>query len=88
MEDDAMVSLAQKCFAGCLGSEHAGLTFDAEVAVEAAMLRSNGAPAIFDASPFCGGSWLGMRPAHLPNRVTLRWPSPICRIPRPSGVGP
>src|SRR6516164_6628919 len=33
-----MVSLAQKCFAGCLGSEHAGLTFDAEVAVEAAML--------------------------------------------------
>src|SRR5580658_3695356 len=32
-----MVSLAQKRFAGCLGSEHAGLTFDAEVAVEAAM---------------------------------------------------
>src|SRR6516162_4937373 len=28
-----MVSLAQKCFAGCLGSEHAGLTFDAEVAI-------------------------------------------------------
>ena len=38
MEDDAMVS--QKCFAGCLGREHAGLTFDAEVAVEAAMLRN------------------------------------------------
>src|ERR1700674_5885070 len=35
-----MVSLAQKRFAGCLGSEHAGLTFDAEVAVEAAMLRN------------------------------------------------
>src|SRR6516225_2249220 len=35
-----MVSLAQKCFAGCLGSEHAGLTFDAEVAIEAAMLRN------------------------------------------------
>jgi hypothetical protein len=34
VEDDAMVSLAQKCFAGCLRSEHAGLTFDAEVAVE------------------------------------------------------
>ena len=33
VEDDAMVSLAQKCFAGCLGSEHAGLTFDAEVAI-------------------------------------------------------
>src|SRR6202035_1614042 len=40
VEDDAMVSLAQKRFAGCLGSEHAGLTFDAEVAVEAAMLRN------------------------------------------------
>src|ERR1700730_6795105 len=35
-----MVSLAQKRFAGCLGSKHAGLTFDAEVAVEAAMLRN------------------------------------------------
>src|ERR1700726_2611613 len=35
-----MVCLAQKRFAGCLGSEHAGLTFDAEVAVEAAMLRN------------------------------------------------
>src|ERR1700676_312643 len=35
-----MVSLAQKRFAGCLGSEHAGLAFDAEVAVEAAMLRN------------------------------------------------
>src|SRR6516162_958512 len=35
-----MVSLAQKCFAGCLGSEHAGLTFDAEVAIETAMLRN------------------------------------------------
>src|SRR6516225_5223556 len=35
-----MVSSAQKCFAGCLGSEHAGLAFDAEVAVEAAMLRN------------------------------------------------
>src|SRR6516165_809881 len=35
-----MVSLAQKCFAGCLGSQHAGLTFDAEVAVEAAMPRN------------------------------------------------
>src|SRR5260370_37661572 len=35
-----MVALAQKRFAGCLGSEHAGLTFDAEVAVEAAMLRN------------------------------------------------
>ena len=40
VEDDAMVALAQKRFAGCLGSEHAGLTFDAEVAVEAAMLRN------------------------------------------------
>src|SRR5271170_7893303 len=40
VEDDAMVSLAQKRFAGCLGSEHAGLAFDAEVAVEAAMLRN------------------------------------------------
>jgi hypothetical protein len=40
VEDDTMVSLAQKRFAGCLGSEHAGLTFDAEVAVEAAMLRN------------------------------------------------
>src|ERR1700724_4111250 len=39
VEDDAMVSLAQKRFAGCLGSKHAGLAFDAEVAVEAAMLR-------------------------------------------------
>src|ERR1700746_1322590 len=35
-----MVSLAQKCFAGCLRSEHAGLTFDTEVAVEAAMPRN------------------------------------------------
>src|ERR1700732_3666744 len=35
-----MVSLAQKRFAGCLGSEHAGLAFAAEVAVEAAMLRN------------------------------------------------
>src|SRR6516162_8029402 len=35
-----MVSLAQKCFAGCLGGEHAGLTFDAEVVVEAAMPRN------------------------------------------------
>src|SRR6202030_2939075 len=35
-----MVSLAQKRFAGCLGSKHAGLTFDSEVAVEAAMLRN------------------------------------------------
>src|ERR1700724_661925 len=33
VEDDAMVSLAQKRFAGCLGSKHAGLAFDAEVAV-------------------------------------------------------
>src|ERR1700676_5130598 len=33
-----MVSLAQKRFAGCLGSKHAGLAFDAEFAVEAAML--------------------------------------------------
>ena len=40
VEDNAMVSLAQKCFAGCLGSEHAGLTVDAEVAIEAAMLRN------------------------------------------------
>jgi len=40
VEDDAMVSLAQKRFAGCLGSKHAGLAFDAEVAVEAAMLRN------------------------------------------------
>jgi hypothetical protein len=40
VKDDAMVFLAQKRFAGCLGSEHAGLTFDAEVAVEAAMLRN------------------------------------------------
>src|SRR5580700_3353122 len=35
-----MVFLAQKRFAGCLGSEHAGLAFGAEVAVEAAMLRN------------------------------------------------
>src|SRR3984893_12919291 len=40
VEDDAMVCLAQKRFAGCLGSKHAGLAFDAEVAVEAAMLRN------------------------------------------------
>src|ERR1700674_679897 len=40
VEDDAMVSLAQKRFAGCLGSKHAGLAFDAEFAVEAAMLRN------------------------------------------------
>src|ERR1700682_1445805 len=35
-----MVSLAQKRFAGCLGSEHAGLTFDVEVAAESSMLRN------------------------------------------------
>jgi hypothetical protein len=35
-----MVFLAQKRFAGCLGSEHAGLAFDAKIAVEAAMLRN------------------------------------------------
>jgi hypothetical protein len=40
VEDDAMVSRAQKRFAGCLGSKHAGLTFDAEVAVEAAPTTS------------------------------------------------
>jgi hypothetical protein len=35
-----MVFQAQKRFAGCLGSEHAGLAFDAKVAAEAAMLRN------------------------------------------------
>jgi hypothetical protein len=39
VEDDAMILLAQKCFAGCFGGKHAGLAFDAEFAVEAAMLR-------------------------------------------------
>src|ERR1700733_10770158 len=33
-----MVFLTQKRFAGCFGSEHAGLAFDAKVVVEAAML--------------------------------------------------
>ena len=40
VEDNAMIVLAQKAFAGCLGSKHAGLALDPEVIVEAAMLRN------------------------------------------------
>jgi len=40
VEDDAMVLLSQKRFAGCFGGKHAGLAFDAEFAVEVAMPRN------------------------------------------------
>src|SRR5271156_2954423 len=40
VENDSMVFLAQKRFAGCLGRKDPGLALDAEVAVEGTMLRN------------------------------------------------
>src|SRR4030081_146662 len=85
VEGDAMVSLAQKRFAGCLGSEHAGLTFDAEVAVEAAMLRNKAndglgemdVEVVADDIPPCVGGGAAQQGIEKTCKVLLRPVSPI-----------
>src|SRR5271166_2035727 len=75
-----MLRVAQECFSGRLGCEHARLSFDAEFDLEAADtgneahdgLRKVDVEIVADNGPVCGGSGAAEQVAEKPREILFR----------------
>ena len=80
MEGDAILRVAQECFSSRLKYEHAQLSFNAKLELEAAdtgnethdKLRKVDVEIVADNSPVCGGSGAAEQVAEKPREIIFR----------------